>query len=72
MPSQATVTAPFGPGQTATAVVLTGVTEILVQPFPSAMLFIKHDKGRSEYGIFATTTFTVTPSAGNLTVTISQ
>jgi hypothetical protein len=72
MASTATVTAPVGPGGSVSAVVLTGVTELFVQPAPSSMLFIKHDKGRSEFAINATTTFTVTPSSGNLTVTISQ
>jgi len=72
MASSATVTAPTGPGQTVTAVVFTGVTELLVQPAPQSMLFIKHDAGRSEFAINATTTFTVTPSSGNLTVTVSQ
>jgi hypothetical protein len=72
MSSSATVTAPSGAGTLVTSAVFTGVTELLVQPAPSSMLFIKHDAGRSEFAINATTTFTVTPSSGNLTVVVSQ
>lgn len=72
MPSQATVTAPVGPGGSVTAIVLIGVTELLAVPFPVSMVYIKHDKGRSEFAISGTTTFTMGPSAGNITVVISQ
>lgn len=72
MPTQATVTAPTGAGSSVSALVLTGVTEILILPAPKAVITIKHDKGISEYAINATTTFTVTASGGNLTIVISQ
>lgn len=72
MPSQATVTAPTGPGSSVTSLVLTGVTEVLVLTAPKSMITIKHDKGLSEFAISGTTTFTVTPSSGNLTIVISQ
>lgn len=72
MPSQATVTGKTGPASTVTSLVLTGVTRLEVFPFPKSVVKIDHDKGSSEFDIQATTTFTMGPSAGNLTVVISQ
>lgn len=72
MPSQATVTGKTGPASTVTSLVLTGVTEMLVQPYPRSLVKIYHDKGMSEFDIQATTTFTMGPSSGNITVVISQ
>lgn len=72
MPSTATVTGKTGPASTVTALVLTGVTEVQVFPYPKSIVKIFHDKGMSEFDTQATTTFTMGPSAGNITVTISQ
>lgn len=72
MPSTATVTGKTGPAQTVTSLVLNNVTRLDIETFPKSLVKIYHDKGMSEFDIQATTTFTVTPSGGNLTVTISQ
>ena len=72
MPSQATVTAPVGPGNSVSSLLLTGVTKVEVEPYPKSIIRIFHDKGVSEYGSQATTTFTMSPSSGNITIVISQ
>lgn len=72
MPSTATVTAPLGPGLSATSLSLTGVTELLIYPAPRSIAQIKHSGGYNEFAINATTTFTLSPSSGDLTIVISQ
>lgn len=74
MPSSATVTGKTGPGSTVTALVLNNVVEMLVLPAPSSVLQFKYNGGTSisQFDMAATTTFTVTVSAGVITVTISQ
>ncbi len=72
MPSQATITGKTGPAVTVTSLVLTGVTEMLVQAAPKSVLQITHDKGISHFDLNATTTFTVTIAAGVITVAVSQ
>lgn len=71
MPSQVTITAKTGPGQTVTSLVLTGVTEMNYQTFPRSLLKVVHDKGQSEFDIQAQTTWTITLSGGNVTVVVS-
>lgn len=71
MPSQVTITAKTGPGQTVTTLVLTGVTRIEYDTDPKSLLKILHDKGQSEFDIEASTVWTTTLSSGNITVVIS-
>lgn len=72
MASSATVTGKTGPAVTVTSLSLTGVTELQVLTAPKSVVQITHSKGISQFDLAATTTFTVTPSSGNLTITISQ
>ena len=73
MPTTATVTGKTGPAQTITAQVITNVVRLEVLPYPKSVCSIQDSSGKiQEFDIQATTTFTVTPSSGNLTITISQ
>jgi hypothetical protein len=73
MPSTATVTSKVGPAQTVTAQVITNVVRMEVLTAPKSVLSIQQADGKiQEFDLSATTTFTVTISAGNLTITISQ
>jgi hypothetical protein len=65
MPSTATITAKAGPGNTVTALALTGVTEFKFQAGPvRPMLFVTCDQGIREFDINASTTLTCTLTAG--------
>ena len=76
MPDQVTVTGNVGPGLTATAVVITNVTEIRFDTVNS-MVYITGTAGNSgypkihEFDISDENTVTVTKSGYNWTVTIA-
>lgn len=73
MPSTATVTGKTGPAQTVTSAVINNVVRLEVLTAPKSVLFVQESNGKiREFDLNGTTTFTVTPSTGNLTITISQ
>jgi len=72
MPSQVTVTAPTGPAQLVTAAVLTNLTEMHAYAAPKSMLQVMVNGRIREFDINATTTYTITISAGVMTVVVSQ
>lgn len=73
MPSQATVTGKTGPAQTITSQLFQNVVRLEILPYPKSVCSIQTSDGKiQEFDIQATTTFTLGPSSGNLTVVISQ
>lgn len=73
MPSQATVTGRTGPAVTVTSLVIQNVVRLEALPYPKSVVSIQTSDGKiQEFDIQATTTFTMGPSSGNLTITISQ
>lgn len=65
-----TATAPVGAGQTATAVVLNDVREVLFDP-NREMLFVKTAEGRNvefEYATIATVTYVIANKVATVTV----
>jgi hypothetical protein len=68
---QATITAKTGPADQMTAIVLTGVTVMALEPGSQVCRFRKSDGSFLDIDMNGVTTFTVTISGGNFTVTIS-
>lgn len=72
MPSTLTITGKAGPAQTVTAQVFTNVVRFEYLTAPKSVLFIQDSTGRiQEIDISAQSTWTVTLSAGNVTMTVS-
>lgn len=72
MSGQTTVTAPIGPGLTATSQVITGVREVVFDTLAAALRVMKSDGTVVNYDLKATTTVTATASSGVFTFTVSQ
>ena len=73
MASTATITGKTGPAVTVTSAVINNVVRLEVLTAPKSVLFVQESSGKiREFDLNGTTTFTVTPSTGNLTITISQ
>lgn len=74
MPSTATVTAKVGPGNQATAIVFTNVSDISISPDLRAVSITGLCGGfvlTQVFDLQGTLTFTITGNVPNLTVTIS-
>lgn len=72
MPSSATVTGVTGPAKVVTSLALTGVTRLDVLTAPKSVITVYCDQGIKYFDMNGTTTFTISPSTGTLTITISQ
>lgn len=72
MSGQTTVTAPIGPGLSASAQVFTGVRQVLFDPIAASLQVMKSDGSVVVYDLAVTTTITATASAGVFTFTVSQ
>jgi hypothetical protein len=73
MPSTATVTSKIGPAITVTAAVLQNVVNVEYDIAARVIRVKQSDPNKiTEYDYAATTTVTMTVSAGNWTITISQ
>jgi len=70
MPSTATVTAKIGPGVTATAIVISGVTSFGIDT-TNEILTIVANGVTQQYDITAATTITCTVSGNSYTLTVS-
>lgn len=70
MAATVTVTGTVGPGNTLTAGVFNGVTEIKIDTVQN-MLYVQANDGPHEVSIAAATTITATKSGSTYTLTIS-
>lgn len=72
MAGTATITAPTGPGVSATSLVFTGVRLIAFDPIAASVAITLADGSVKSFDMKATTTLTGTASAGTFTFTVSQ
>ncbi|HWY36521.1 MAG TPA: hypothetical protein VNX68_17890 [Nitrosopumilaceae archaeon] len=70
MPSSLTVTAKYGPGLTATATVISNVLSFAIDTV-NKILTVVSANNTQQFDLSATTTYTLTFSAGNYTLTIT-
>lgn len=70
MASSATITAKVGPGNTVTALALSNVTEIKLN-CESKVLTISQGSTVNEFDVNASSTYTLTVSSGNFSLTVT-
>lgn len=71
MPSTAIVTAKTGPGQTVTAYSLPNVIRISLDTINKLLFVTTSDDTRHDFDVSAATTYTLTVSSGNFTLTVT-